>query len=110
MCSISSGESARTGVRAEKSAIPAKGDCGLSDSAMVRSYSETQTRSDFANWRGGIFGTGAHSREQRPTVSGGVRPPNVPFVTRARKRGEPKFDIFFSYRSCLDLRFLRARE
>ena len=38
--SISSGESTRRGVRAEKSAIPAKGDRGLSDSAMVRSYSE----------------------------------------------------------------------
>jgi hypothetical protein len=34
-------------VRAEKSAIPAKGDCGLSGSAMVRSYSETQTTGRF---------------------------------------------------------------
>jgi hypothetical protein len=29
------------GVRAERSAIPAKGDSGLSGSAMVRSYSQT---------------------------------------------------------------------
>jgi hypothetical protein len=40
--SISSGESTRTGVRAERSAIPAKGDRGLSGSAMVRSYSQAQ--------------------------------------------------------------------
>ena len=38
--STSSGESMRKGVRAERSAIPAKGDRGLSGSAMVRSYSQ----------------------------------------------------------------------
>src|SRR5712672_802764 len=32
----------RTGVRAEKSAIPAKGDRGRSGSAMVRSYTQAQ--------------------------------------------------------------------
>jgi hypothetical protein len=34
-------------VRAERSAIPAKGDCGLSVSPMARSYSETQTTGRF---------------------------------------------------------------
>src|SRR5215510_1175579 len=39
-CSISSPESTRTGGRVEKSAIPAKGDRGRSESDIARSYSE----------------------------------------------------------------------
>ena len=48
---ISSGDITRRGVRTEKSAIPAKGDCGVSGSAMERSYSER---------------TGARHRRGRP--------------------------------------------
>jgi hypothetical protein len=59
---LSSGESTRRGVRAEKSAIPAKGDRGLSDSAMERSYSEQ---------------TGALHRRSRPMT---LRPGPADYV------------------------------
>ena len=92
--SISSGESTRRGVRAERSAIPAKGDCGLSVSPMARSYSETQT-TDFANWRGRYW---CPCREQRPTVSGGAPHPNAAHQTShlslARAIGKPKINIY----------------
>ena len=42
--SIRSSDSTRTGVRAEKSGIPAKGDLGLSASDIERLYSQTRFR------------------------------------------------------------------
>ena len=43
LCSTSPGESARMAGRAEKSTIPAKGDRGLSEFGIGRSYSEARS-------------------------------------------------------------------
>ena len=48
--SISLGERTRTGVRAERSAIPAKDDCGLSEPDIEQFYSETQKEGIYRGW------------------------------------------------------------